>query len=149
MTEWKISDDRLLHYKKNILCVDGVSALVVGLLVLAINGKLAVLYRMPDDLLLFIAGVNLAYGGYALSLHVQKMRGASRLFILITANLVWALQCILLAVANFETISAFGWAHLIAEALYVGTLASLELRWRDTLLSHTPRADWPCRSHKE
>ncbi len=96
---------------------------------------LATLYGMPTDLLVFIGVANMLYASYSLSLAIRRTRTPLMLNTLIVANGVWALVCIGLAVRWAGTASLFGMAHLLAEALFVGGLASLEWKWRGLLLA--------------
>lgn len=95
---------------------------------------LTALYGMPTELLIFIGAANVLYASYSLSLAIRRTRTPLLLNALIVANSVWALVCIGLAMRWAGTATMFGMAHLLAEALFVGRLASLEWKWRGLLL---------------
>lgn len=96
---------------------------------------LATLYGMPTNLLVFIGVANVLYASYSFSLAIRRTRTPLPLNVLIIANGVWALVCVGLAVHWAGTASLFGMAHLLAEALFVSRLASLEWKWRGLLLA--------------
>ncbi len=54
---------------------------------------------------------------------------------LVAANLLWSVVCIILALTYEDTATLLGLAHLLGEALFVGGLAGLEWRWRELLLT--------------
>src|SRR3990167_8753048 len=55
---------------------------------------------------------------------------AAALVLLVVANALWALLCMRWALLYGPTASLLGVLHLLVEALFVGTLALLEWRWR-------------------
>ncbi len=119
--------------RKRLLWIDGSAAAVAGAAVLLVRVWLTEWYRLPQDLLVFIGVVNLAYASYSLSLAARPHRPMWLILTLVAANLMWSVVCIILAVAYRETATLFGLAHLIGEALFVAGLASLEWRWRQLL----------------
>jgi hypothetical protein len=121
--------------RRRILWVDGLAALVAGTVVLLISGWLSAWYRLPKELLLVVGGVNLGYASYSLSLAARSIRPAKLIVLLVVANLLWAIVCLILAVLYSDTASLFGLAHLVGEGLFVGGLACLEWRWRNLLLT--------------
>ena len=120
-----------MDLRRRILWVDGLAGAVAGSAVLVLRGWLSDWYQMPEDLLLFMALVNLAYASYSLSLARLSKRPKALIVLLVAANLTWAMVC--LRWALILDASLFGLAHLVAEALFVGGLAYLEWRWRELL----------------
>ena len=97
------------------------------------GGWLSEWYRLPQDLLSLIGLVNVVYASYSLSLVVRTNRPKALIVLLVVANLTWAIFCFRWAVIFSKTASPFGLIHLVGEALYVGSLAYLEWRWRELL----------------
>jgi len=119
--------------KTNILWIDGLGALVAGVVVLLISGWLSELYRMPKELLIFIGTINVIYGSYSTPLAIRSERPKKFINFLVAANLTWTLVCFILGFKFIETASIFGLIHLFGEGLYVGSLACLEWRWREII----------------
>lgn len=94
---------------------------------------LQAVYNVPPGLLTFLAIVNLSYASYALSLAWRKNRTLHAVVILVIGNCVWSIACLLFAYAYFAPAGFWMLLHLIGEAVYVGVLAHLELRWRNIL----------------
>ena len=106
---------------------------MVGIIVVLASYWLSQWYQLPQTLVLFTGIANLAYGCYSFSLARQPKRPKTLIFILVIANLVWAILCLYWAITYSGTASWLGLAHLILEALFVGGLALLEWRWREVL----------------
>lgn len=119
---------------KHLLWIDCAAGALAGVAMLLLVDWLTSLYGMPTDLLVFIGIANVLYASYSLSLAIRRTRTPLLLNALIVANSVWALLCVGLAVRWAGTATMFGMAHLLAEALFVGRLASLEWKWRGLLL---------------
>lgn len=120
---------------KHLLWIDCIAGALAGVAMLLLVDWLAVLYGMPTGLLVFIGGANVLYTSYSFSLAIRRTRTSLMLNALIVANSLWALVCVGLAVRLAGTATLFGMAHLLAEALFVGRLASLEWKWRGLLLA--------------
>jgi hypothetical protein len=130
-----------MNWRYKLLRIDSLGGLSVGFVMLLLSTWLASWYGLPRGFIIFIALVNLAYGCYSFSLLVRAKRPLSLIVLLVTANLVWAVLCMLWAVIFAQTASFFGIAHLLAEAVFVGGLAYLEWRNRDFLLTDPSRLE--------
>lgn len=120
---------------KNLLWVDCTAALVAGAAVLLLRGWLANLYALPENLVLIIGVVNVAYGAFSFSLAVARHhRPKFLIYALVFANLSWAATCFVIGAAYLRTASIFGLGHLIGEGVFVGALALLEWRARKQLV---------------
>lgn len=109
--------------------VDWIGALSAGMLFLILHGWLAELYRLPRELVLGIAGVNLAYGMVSLTLWRRSQGGVVRgLGKMGLANMAWGLCCLVQVVVWMESASVLGLMHFVSEGFYVGGLGWLE--WR-------------------
>ena len=120
---------------RQLLWIDCITGALAGVAVLLLLDWLANLYSMPKDVLVFIGAANVLYAMYSFSLAIRHTRTPLLLNALIVANGVWVLVCVGLAVRWAGTATLFGMAHLLAEALFVGRLASLEWKWRGLLLA--------------
>lgn len=120
---------------RHLLWVDCSAGGVVGVLVLLLSGWLSELYALPLPVVLVMGAANLLYASYSLSLAVRKVRPLPLLVVLVVANGVWAVGCVVAAVVFAGTASPLGLATLIGEGLFVGGLAALEWRNRRLLLA--------------
>ena len=120
-----------------LLWVDGAAAAAAAaaMLLLAFGSWLQLWYGLPGSLLQLIALVSLGYAAYSLSLARLRRRPFWALVLLALANALWALLCASWAWQYWGSASLLGVLHLLLEALFVGTLAVLEWRWRAHLLA--------------
>jgi len=119
--------------RRNLLWVDGLAGAVVGILVLTTAGWLSRWYAIPVGFLLLMGWVNLAYGTYSLSLALRSRRRSVWILLLVLGNLAWAGACLRWTMMASQTATVFGLIHLGGEGFFVGGLACLEWRWRDSL----------------
>ena len=119
--------------RQRLLQVDSTGGLVVGILVLALSARLSELYRLPHWSLVVMGLANVAYGTYSGLLARRTNRPLGMLVVLVIANALWGVGCLVVAARVADTASPFALAHLAGEGLYVGALAILEWRWRDSL----------------
>ncbi len=122
-----------MDIRRRLLWVDGLAALSAGVAVLLVSGWLSAWYRLPQDLLVCIGLVNVAYAAYSISLALRSVRPQKLILLLVVANLTWAGVCLTLAINHSDTARIFGLAHLFGEGMFVGCLACLEWRWRELL----------------
>lgn len=119
--------------KQNILWVDCIGGLVVGVLVLSLVRLVSVLGGLPVWIVLVVGGANLLYGTYSLWLTTRTHRPMILLKVLAFANMAWLLVCLAIIVSYWSEITLFGMAHKLTEGIYVATLGYLEWQWRETL----------------
>lgn len=120
---------------KNLLWVDCVGAGLAGIAVLLLSGPLTGFYGLPTKLLIFIALVNLTYGGFSFCLASRRLPRTKRFIALLAgANLFWMPVCFVMAACFRESVTVFGLGQLVGEGLYVGGLALLEWKFRDLLI---------------
>ncbi len=120
--------------KSNLLWVDSLGGLTVGVAMLLLRAWWVRWYHLPEDLLLLMGVMNVLYGLFSLSLAARARRPKSLLMLLIAANAIWAVACLRWATIHAGEATILGFAHLLGEALFVGGLAALEWRWQDRLL---------------
>ncbi len=122
-------------HRRNLLWIDGIAGILVGVAMLATSAWLVDWYRLSQGFLVFMGCANLAYGSYSLSLARRKKRRLGLILLLVAANATWACLCAWWVSAFSQTASLLGLGHLAAEGLFVGGLALLEWRWRAQLAS--------------
>lgn len=113
--------------------IDWIAGMSVGVLILCLHRWLAELYAFPPNVLLGMGLTNLGYGCFSFILAWLRRGEQVPLFrVLASANLLWALVCVVLAGLWFRDASTLGVAALVIEALLVGGLGLLE--WRASRL---------------
>ncbi|MCY6413656.1 hypothetical protein QTA56_16210 [Acinetobacter sp. VNH17] len=120
---------------KNILWVDCGAAAFVGVVVLLAAQWLSSLYHLPKKVVIFIGCVNLLYACYSFLLVNYKRRSIILVNILVVANSIWVLICLILLWMFKEKVTIFAIMHILGEAIFVGVLARLEYLWRVQLSS--------------
>jgi hypothetical protein len=120
---------------RSLLWIDCSAGLLVGVLVLTLSPWLSTWYQIPRRLLVVMGIANLIYGAFSFSLARQHVRPRRLLVTLIVANATWSLWCLLAAALLMGRASALGLASLVFEGVFVGGLAWLEWRWRESLVS--------------
>lgn len=118
---------------RNLLWLDCGGALLVGSAMLILSGWLLPLYRMPAVLYYGVAGANLVYGSFSLSLARRTRRPVRAVQALALANMTWCVLCMAAAVLCFGQISVLGVGHLVLEGGYVLWLGRAEWRFRHLL----------------
>lgn len=127
--------DRWVQVTRHLLWIDCIAATLAGVLVLSLTDAIARLYAMPADWLRLIGLVNLLYACLSGTLALRRRRPLSLIVMLSFANGAWSMICVGIAVAMAGTATSFGIAHLLGEAVFVGSLAVLEWRWRARLIA--------------
>ena len=113
-------------------------------------------HGLPEGVLLILGAANLAYATYSFTLARSPRRTLHQIEVLVVANAAWAVVCVALVVRYGERASAFGFVHLLGEALFVGGLAAVEWRLRHRLVGEVrvgglrpvPCAYPPCARHR-
>lgn len=126
---------RRMRFARYLLWIDCGAAALAGTLMLTFSDRLAGLYAIPMDGLRVIGTINLLYACFSGSLAMRSRRPVSLIAALGIANGIWAMACVGMAVTMAGTATLFGMAHLLGEAVFVGSLAMLEWRWRARLIA--------------
>lgn len=116
---------------RSLLWFDCAAAGIVGVAMIALSGMLAPLLGIPRAVFVTTALVNLAYGAFSYSLARQPAAPRHRVRALVVANFAWAAVCVGLAALFAGPGSWLGAGWMLAEALFVGTLAAVEARASD------------------
>jgi hypothetical protein len=120
---------------EKLLWIDCTGAAVAGAAVITFSGWLSQLEGLPQELLIFTGAVNLLYASYSFSLAIRDERPMRLIKLLVVANLGWAPVCLVLVLAFSATATPVAFVHFVGEAIYVGTLAVFEWRYREVLLT--------------
>lgn len=113
---------------KKLLWIDGSCALVAAVGSFVLKGHLAEWFLLPEKLFSLTALISLCYAVYSYSLAKRSVNTRRQVQILIIANVLYSLFCLVLASLFFEQANVFGIIYLIIEALFVFVLAMIE--WR-------------------
>jgi hypothetical protein len=113
---------------RSLLWFDCIAAGVAGVAMLALSGVLAPLFGVPRAVLVTMALANLVYGTCSYSLARQPEAPRRRVRVLVVANFAWVAVCVGLAAGFAGPGSWLGAAYMLAEGLFVGTLAAVEAR---------------------
>ena len=108
-------------------CCAGFSVSAVGL-ALTVIGPLSQVLGLPKLLLFAIGFANLLYASYSFSMAIAVLPIARSVSLLISANLVWAVACLVMVASYFGSASILALTYLLCEAFFVGCLAYFE--WR-------------------
>jgi hypothetical protein len=123
-----------LQVTSNLLWIDCTAGALAGLVMLTLTAPLSHLNALPHKLLLFMGLVNVLYASFSFFLATLNKRPIPLIKLLVVANGFWSLVCVCLAVGFANTATFFGLGHLIAEAIFVGSLAAQEWKWRAQLM---------------
>lgn len=123
-----------MRITSNLLWLDCTAGAIVGLVVLLFTAQLSQLQALPHNLLLFMGAANVLYASFSFFLATRSERPMPLIKLLVAANSFWSLVCICLAVVFANTATFLGLGHLIAEAIFVGSLAVQEWKWRALLV---------------
>lgn len=115
---------------KQILWVDCTAAASAGLIVLLVAQWLSQLYHLPKHVVIFIGYINLLYACYSFTLANYRKRSLLLINILVIANAIWVMACLIMLGMFWDEITIFAMIHIGGEAIFVGTLARLEYQWR-------------------
>lgn len=110
-----------------VLWWDAVSSLMSGLLMVFGAQALEPLLGLPTTLLRTAGLVLLPFAGFAyyLSRRTSPLRPA--VWTVVACNLLWAVDCVILAFSNWVSPSALGVGFLLAQALVVAVFAELQI----------------------
>jgi hypothetical protein len=119
---------------RHLLWVDCVAALSAGVAMFGLARWLGELYAMPLWAVRGMAGVNIAYGLFSLSLASRTQRPRALIVVLVMANAAWAVVCGIVAITFFQSMSLWAVLHWAFEGCFVRRLAAMEWKERDRLL---------------
>lgn len=114
----------------HILWIDCTAAAFAGLIVLLAAQWLSQLYHLPKGVIVSVGCVNLLYASYSFTLANYKKCSLFLIHILVIANSIWVLVCLLMLWIFWQEMTIFAVIHIAGEAIFVGTLARLEYQWR-------------------
>ena len=117
---------------RRLLAFDAAAGALAGTALFALREPIVAWTGLPDPVLDFTGGANLAYALYAGTLTacaaLGRPPGRAALRALVVANGAWTVPCAMIAFATAPTANALGTAALVAEGGFVGVLALVEAR---------------------
>jgi hypothetical protein len=108
------------------LLLDAVASGATALLVLAAAGILADLLALPAGLLRGAGLVLLPYVAFVAYLGLREHAPRAAVWMVITANVVWAAASLLLLVCGLVAPNGLGYAFVIGQALVVAAFGELQ-----------------------
>jgi len=133
IVEFSARQSDMKFARRNILWIDCLGGIVVGVLMLLACRWLAQWDGLPVGVIVATGCVNLGYGCFSLFVTTRQSRSISLVQSLAAANMGWLLVCIGITAANWPQISFFGIIHVMGEGLYVAALGYTEWIWRQSL----------------
>ena len=122
-----------MNNRNNILWLDCIGGLLVGILVLLFCRLISTWDGLPLNVIIFVGMANLLYGSYSLWVTTRAPRPLKVVTILAFANMGWLAVCITIIAVNWTEISTFGVLHKLGEGLFVSILGYTEWHWRKSL----------------
>lgn len=116
---------RSLH---RIVWFDAAAGGTAGLAMAVLVPWLAPIFGSSRGLLYAIAGANVAYGLFALSIARHRELPLSRVRVLAIANTTWTMVCAVLVATQWRDATWLGLAWFAGEGVFVGVLGRVELR---------------------
>jgi amino acid transporter len=112
-----------------LFLADGIAALFSTVLALGLKPYFVSLLNVPETIAVILAILGLCFAAYSLSVSrlVQpKVNGQKLLTILITANVLYCVLCLVLLLVFYNTASVWGRGYFIVDAIIVGLIAVFE-----------------------
>lgn len=122
------------RWAKHLPWIDGCAALSAGVLVLVLREVFVHTHGLTRGLLTVIGAVNLAYAIPGLTLGSLEKRPSWLLWLLVGANLAWAVVCVVLVLWVSSSARWLGLGHIVGEGVLVTVLAALEVRYARVIL---------------
>ena len=114
------------NFLRYILWADAVSCLMCGLFQLVCIGVLRLWLGLPENLLMGSGAFLVSYGTIVACLAMRFRQPNKIVWPLIAGNVIWAVGCLGIAYFDVPALTALGKAYVIAQALTVSVLASLQ-----------------------
>lgn len=108
------------------LLVDAFATGASGLLMTFAAAPLAPLLQLPEPLLFYAGLVLIPYAAFVAWLSRRDMLSRFAVWAVIVLNVLWAVDCALLAFGGWVAPSALGYAFILMQALVVAAFAELQ-----------------------
>lgn len=115
------------QFLRRVLWLDAATGAATGALQLLATGFLASLLGLPDTLLVASGWLIFAYVAAISFIATRQFVPAALVWVLIGANLLWAVGCLALLMGDFVTPTLLGKVFIAVQAVTVGLLA--EMQW--------------------
>ena len=119
--------------KRNILWLDCIGGLIVGVAVLTFFRAVGSLGGLQTAVVIGMGLANLLYGSYSLFVATRKPRPRRLVEILAYGNMAWLGVCVLVTFLEWDRVTPLGILHVIGEGIYVAGLGIVEWFWRHEL----------------
>jgi hypothetical protein len=114
---------------KNIFLLDGIGALITGLLLSQVLARFESLFGMPKEILWVLSGVAFLFALYSITCHVIiKKNFGKYLKVIMVANLLYCLVTSVLMILLFNSLTWLGIAYFIGEIIIIVILVMIESR---------------------
>lgn len=113
---------------KKLIWFDAFAALTSGVVVIALKGFFAPLFNLPAALLTVLALTAFCYAVYSFQLAFRAHKPPPLIWLLIIANTIYALACLVLFFVFLRTATWLGSAYLLLDFSIVAALTFIEYR---------------------
>jgi hypothetical protein len=113
-------------FLRAVLLADAAASGATGLLMALFAGLLAGLLNLPSTLLVAAGIVLLPYAAAVAFIATRDSLRRPAIWTVIACNLLWAADCVLIAVSGWIEPNALGYAFILAQALIVFAFAELQ-----------------------
>jgi hypothetical protein len=113
---------------KKLLWIDGIAALLAGIILLVFSDRLSTFFILPEKVLNAQGIIALVYSTYSINLARRQSNSQRLLYLLVFANAAYTILAVCLLLYFFKTASMYGVLYFMAEILFIGLLAFFE--WR-------------------
>lgn len=117
---------RTTSFLRVVLLADAVASGATGLLMALLAGQLTGLLNLPSTLLVTAGLVLIPYAAAVAFIATRSSLRRPAVWIIIGCNLLWAVDCVLIAVSGWIEPNTLGYAFILAQALIVGAFAELQ-----------------------
>jgi hypothetical protein len=118
---------------KKVFLIDGVGAIITGLMLSQVLARFAPLFGMPANLLFILSGLAFCFALYSLSCYLLVVENpAKNLMVIIIANLFYCLGTFVLVILHFQELKWLGIFYFVGEITIVLLLVRFEYRkWKE------------------
>lgn len=121
-----MSTTQISTFLRRVLLVDAASTAATGLLLIALTDRLADLSGLPAALLRNAGLSFLPFAALVAWVAARPTLRRPAVWAVIAYNAVWAVDSVLLLATGWVQPTALGHAFVVAQALFVATMAQLE-----------------------
>jgi hypothetical protein len=113
---------------KNLFWIDGLAALISGTIVILCKNWFSLLSNLPSNLLENLAIIAFVFASFSITNAILNTDYKPVFSLLIIANLLYVLFCLILLIFYFKSINWYGISFLVFDLSVVSVLAFIEYR---------------------